>query len=83
MSSSAQRVWLSFRAGGRYDGLLKALWVPAPSAQLGGPMTAVGITINAERLAAVVQAQAQEQRSYRDSNVVCSSQACSLTLSSM
>ena len=39
-------------------------------------MTAVGVTLNVERLlSTVAQMQAEEQRSYHDSNVVCSSQA--------
>ncbi|KAK9811583.1 hypothetical protein WJX72_006503 [[Myrmecia] bisecta] len=35
--------------GGRYDGLLKSLWSPA-AASVSAPMSAVGVTLNAERL---------------------------------
>ena len=44
--------------GGRYDGLLKALWPP-----LGGaPMGAVGVTLNVERLIGLAAPPKQRER---------------------
>jgi hypothetical protein len=54
-----QGEWVDWMvAGGRYDGLLKALW-PATA---GLPMGAVGATLNVDRLITMAESQAKHRR---------------------
>lgn len=45
-------------AGGRYDGLLKAMWPPSAGAAMG----AVGVTLNVDRLIAISTPQHKRSR---------------------
>lgn len=61
--------------GGRYDSLLRALWTPAASSVGGPPPGAVGLSVNVERLARMIdqirlhQPQQQQQTVVRPSQV--------------
>jgi histidyl-tRNA synthetase len=61
--------------GGRYDGLLRALWTPTASAAVGPPPSGVGLSVNIERLSRMID-QIRVQQPQQQLATIKPSQVC-------